>query len=364
MRYLLDHDIDLAAFAQDLCKKRSLTALSPLNIQRQFMDSFDWRLYKANVALELELAPGHRKLLWKLTDNSSPDLVFPVPRAKLGFAADLREGPLKDRLAPLLEMRKLIAQLTITTHRQPLCLRDQEGKTLLTLNLEHHQLQDADGQKVEPLPPCLTVEAVRGYDNAFAVCIDYLENKLQLSPSDTSLFQDGLVRLGRYAGDYSSKVKLVLEPSLPAAETTRTILRTLYTTMLRNESGTIQDIDSEFLHDFRVAGRRTRSALSQIKNVLPQTEVDIFKSEFAWLGQITGPTRDMDVYLLDFEKYRNLLPELLKPALDPLKTFLTRHQRSEQQKMVRALRSKRYRDLKKNYTAFLEQETPEIAASV
>ena len=36
-----------------------------------------------------------------------------------------------------------------------------------------------------------------------------------------------------------------------------------------NEQGTIADTDSEFLHDFRVAVRRTRTGLSQLKVVLP-----------------------------------------------------------------------------------------------
>ena len=40
-------------------------------------------------------------------------------------------------------------------------------------------------------------------------------------------------------------------------------------TLRINEDGVRKDLDSEFLHDFRVAVRRTRSALSQIKGVFP-----------------------------------------------------------------------------------------------
>ena len=43
----------------------------------------------------------------------------------------------------------------------------------------------------------------------------------------------------------------------------------LLKTMKDNEPGTIADTDSEFLHDFRVAVRRTRAGLSQLKGVLP-----------------------------------------------------------------------------------------------
>ena len=78
---------------------------------------------------------------------------------------------------------------------------------------------------------------------------------------------------------------------------TKIVLHRLLDTMLANETGTREDIDSEFLHDFRVSVRRTRSAISQIKGVIPQKILDRFRPEFTWLGQITGPTRDMDVYL-------------------------------------------------------------------
>ena len=70
--------------------------------------------------------------------------------------------------------------------------------------------------------------------------------------------------------------------------------------MKDNEKGIIDDIDSEFLHDFRVAVRRTRSLLGQIRYVLPKRRVTRFKRDFAWLGEVTGPARDMDVYLLSF----------------------------------------------------------------
>jgi len=34
---------------------------------------------------------------------------------------------------------------------------------------------------------------------------------------------------------------------------------------------------------------------------------DQFSRKFAWLGEITGPTRDLDVYLLNFGAYKNSL---------------------------------------------------------
>ena len=78
--------------------------------------------------------------------------------------------------------------------------------------------------------------------------------------------------------------------------------------MRQNEAGIRADWDTEFLHDFRVAIRRTRSALSQIKGVLPVDAVEHFKDAFRELGRSTNRLRDLDVYLLEEETYRAMLP--------------------------------------------------------
>jgi CHAD domain-containing protein len=68
--------------------------------------------------------------------------------------------------------------------------------------------------------------------------------------------------------------------------------------IIRNEPGVRAALDSEFLHDYRVAIRRTRSLLRQIRNVFPDDAVEHFSSEFSWIGRLTGPSRDMDVLVL------------------------------------------------------------------
>ncbi|MGB5427663.1 MAG: CHAD domain-containing protein, partial [Gammaproteobacteria bacterium] len=114
-----------------------------------------------------------------------------------------------------------------------------------------------------------------------------------------------------------------------------------------------------FLHDFRVAIRRTRSALSQIKAVFPKQIVARYKTEFAWLGQITTPSRDLDVYLLTFDEYRNSLPVSMQADIEPLRDFLIRHQKIEHRVLVKALDSARYRRIVTNWRSFLEQPVNE-----
>ena len=105
-------------------------------------------------------------------------------------------------------------------------------------------------------------------------------------------------------------------------------MRQLLDTMRANMDGIRHDIDTEFLHDFRVAVRRTRSALSQVKQVFPERTARHFSQEFRFLGQATNALRDLDVYLLAEPEYRSLLPDALQDDIAPLFEYL-RSQRSQ-----------------------------------
>ena len=88
--------------------------------------------------------------------------------------------------------------------------------------------------------------------------------------------------------------------------------------MEANRQGTIDDVDSEFLHDLRVAVRRSRSVLSHGKRVLPAHGRDHFRAEFRWLGEVTGPVRDLDVYLIEWPDYVATLDSDSAAALEPV----------------------------------------------
>src|SRR5205814_6144881 len=96
------------------------------------------------------------------------------------------------------------------------------------------------------------------------------------------------------------KISVQLDPHQPAAVAVATVLASLLDTLEANVPGTIADIDTEFLHDLRIAVRRTRSALKLAGDVLPAGLAARFRPGFKWLGDLTTPTRDLDVYLLGF----------------------------------------------------------------
>ena len=69
--------------------------------------------------------------------------------------------------------------------------------------------------------------------------------------------------------------------------------------MRANLPGLLDDVDTEFLHDFRVAVRQTRSTLKLGRAALPEVMRSRWEPEFKWLGDVTTQVRDLDVYELD-----------------------------------------------------------------
>ena len=119
-----------------------------------------------------------------------------------------------------------------------------------------------------------------------------------------------------------------------------------------SRSGAIGDVDVEFLHDLRVDVRRTRSLLKRLGDVLPAGTVQAFAGEFKWLGEITTPTRDLDVYLLGVGDLKQLVSE---PAdLDPFVDHLHAQRAAERRSMVRGLRSERLDRLLTDWRAALD----------
>ena len=324
----------------------------PKSRNRIFFDSFDWRLYHAGLLLEEESVERERWLCcYELESGRLIDRLRPEDDPR--FTWDFAESPFQKRLVPILEMRALLPQVQVRTETRLLRLLNHDDKTVLRLAIEEHSVRPSKGVAYQPLSRQLRLLPVRGYLKAPAR-MDKILTAAGLELEPPHLLTKALAALGRQAGDYSSKLNFKLNPVERSDTVARQISLQLLRTLELNVPGTRADLDSEFLHDLRVAVRRTRSALSRFKGVFPEADVDFFKDGFSWIGCITGPTRDIDVYLLGFESYRQSLPESCRADLEPLHHYLQAHHKIEQQMLARKLNSPHFRKLLKNWREFLE----------
>ncbi len=329
---------------------------SPL--QRTYLDTFDWRVHDS----------GH--LIEAVSDGKSYEVIL-RQRAGLeirhrvrcnnlpGFADAFPAGGLRKQLARVLAMRKLLPLVKVESTLQTLRVLGDEDKTVVRLELERARFVSADGERDGDLGLRIHLVPVRGYDADFDRVRAALEARLK--PADLSLYDAAVSAIGRVPGDYTSKLNYKLNPRQRADRSAKLIHLGLLRTLEANIEGTLGNVDSEFLHDLRVATRRARSALTQMKNVLPLDVVERFKVEFAWVGNITGPTRDLDVYLLALEDYKSDLPSMLQGHLDPLRGFLDTHHEQAQKALARHLGGSRFRKLLRDWRTYLEAPVPNVA---
>jgi len=98
--------------------------------------------------------------------------------------------------------------------------------------------------------------------------------------------------------------------------------------------------------------------LTQIKGVFPEADVRRLMEELRWIGARTGPTRDMDVYLLKVPSYQASLPKGVRDELVPLVEFLEKKKRKEHRSLVRSLKSARFAVLEKAWAELLDETAP------
>ncbi|UCE89833.1 MAG: CHAD domain-containing protein [Pseudomonadota bacterium] len=325
------------------------------SVQRTWYDTFDWRLYRHQRALLGEPEGKHKRLTYSDRNGATVRArTLAAPEAR--FVRELPRGTLRDALAPLIKTRVLLAQVLQTGRTEPLLLRNPNEKTVLRLALEDLEVT-TPGHNATHRLQCVRLDPVRGYAGVLRRVQRTLQSE-SLEPLPEGLLGHALALLGIEPEQYTGKVMVTLTPDMRADEATRSLLRELLGIMYANEAGVIAGLDSEFLHDFRIAVRQSRTLLGLMKRVFPQRTVQRFRVRLAWLGQLTGPTRDMDVYLLKFPAYQSTLPAAVRPDLEPLREFLQHQQRGEHTRLAKSLRSARYAKLAQDWEEFLQMPAP------
>ena len=327
----------------------------PVLTSARLLDSFDWGAYLAGAVIEERLEGGRRRLLWHDLSDGEPTLEQVIVDAP-GLARDLPPGPVQRLILAAIGVRRLLPVVDIEVETQVLRLLDDEEKTVVRLVIEAYRLSG----KAPPGVPAsrLSLTPLKGYEAEARAVAEWLGQDLALEPALRPLLVEVLNLGERPPGGYSSKLAYRLDPAQRADGAARQILLGLLDTIEANIPGARANLDSEFLHDLRVATRRTRAALAQIPGVLPPEAETDFKARFAWLQQVTGPVRDLDVYLLDFDAYQASLPQSMRGDLEPLRSYLLSHYADEQRLLVEALSSESMAHLVAHWRQVLTAPTP------
>ncbi len=333
-----------------------LAALVPVvteraySIDRTFWESFDGRLQRAGLALAE--AGGRLVLIDAATHAEQAGAEHPRAARRL-LLEDLPAGALRDRLAPILELRALTPVARVRSRLLPINVLDDLGKIVVRLRGEQSAALAAGAEKIA-LRPRLHVVGVRGYDVDFDRVLALLTRELGLQHAPRPVLDDAVEVLGRPVGGTSSKLRIALDRAERADRAAVTILRRLLDVIEANTPGALTDVDSEFLHDLRVAVRRSRALQRELRGVFAPEPLRVFRDGFRELQVLTGPTRDLDVQLLEFGELAAGLGDGAAADVAPLRRLLEQRLVAERRKMVAGLRSERTRALIRNWADYLD----------
>ncbi len=323
--------------------------------RRSWLDTFDWRLYRAGLVLELRQARRGGRLLLARADGTpqAEQQVTGWPPRRPGLAQDLPAGPVRDRIMVLTHPRALLPVVRAVSTVSVTRLLNEDGKTVARLVAERSTVTAAPVTASQPattaeLPLRLAITEVRGYPGQARKAAALLAGVPGASHLSQPVFAAALAALsgswlGCHPADFSGGVDAEITPQLPASVAVARVLLRLLDTLELNVDGVLRDIDTEFLHDLRVAVRRTRSAIKLLAGVLPPELVRQYSVEFKWLGDMTTPVRDLDVHLLGFGAMTGQLLAAAPADLEPFRAFLVRRRAREFRRLAAALRSPRFR---------------------
>ena len=322
---------------------------------RVVLDTFDGRLSAAGLRLEHHRDP---ELALVLRDESG------APSARLAGAtvprwpSGLPSGPLRTRLADITQERALVPLLTVTSHARRAQRRDRRGKA--TVVAELHDDIRADGRAVRGWH--LEVHAIAGHaDEGERITTRLLS--LGLLDEENDLASTIADQCGAVLAGTSSTPTVPLEAHELALSGYRRVLANLADTIEANRPGTIEDIDEEYLHDLRVAIRRTRSVLQEGKGVLPDAVRDGYREAFGELGQQTGPARDLDVYVVGWDDYVAPLGLGADPGLAKVRREIQRRRAAAHRELAKLLASDDCQTLIQGWRTWLADPTVEAPSS-
>lgn len=321
----------------------------PRSEKSLYLDTFDRRIQQAGETLQSTVRGEEFELLWQGNGASLRSRCRELP----AFARELPEGPLHDGLGERIEARRLLPLVEIERQVSELELLDGESKTIARVRAIERCARrpgsDAPGRRLGPL---FVAQPVRGYAQPFRRLAALLEEQPELLPHEEGELEEALEALG--LPRLVQRVAVEVSPTMAAGEALRAVLRAELETMLAQEDGLRRDLDLEFLHDWRVAVRRTRCGLRQMRRVLPAAAVERFSAELRWLNDESGPLRDLDI-LIEGVGETELAGES-RPALGELVAFAREERARECSRFLQALDGARCRVFLREWRGFLSED--------
>src|SRR5215213_6039371 len=338
---------------------------STVEITDTYLDTDDWRFYRAGYALRVRNTDGEVEATMKsLTPAEGSlrrrrEISEPLEDDK---PATLKEagGPVGGRSSALVGGREMRPLFRIETRRQGfvLLLEDSTDGNQGNVRLGEISLDTSEIPRGEE-PARLTrveVEAAGGEAPTPELrgFLDEMQSALELAPASTSKYETGLYASGLNPEEDSDLGPTHIDASMCLGEVAFAVLRRQFAEMREHEPGTRLGEDPEELHDMRVPTRRMRAAIKVFEEALPE-RAGWLREELRWVAHALGDVRDLDVQIERFQAWKEEANEEVSRFLDRILSITHKRRAEARKNMLEALDSSRYERLESSFAEMLRR---------
>lgn len=316
----------------------------PVTHEDRYVDTPDWVLFRAGIALRLRADGRGVRLEAKTLRSQSRDVMVrtewaqeaPVVDDVPWAAESLGPGPVAALLWPLRgmgvpERLRVVARI----HAERECFRWLRGDDPLGLiTVDHVALSDRRFDEVE-------IELSNGHRDALGDVRRAVEAALGLRANADSKLASALAAAGHAAPVREERLFSVDAGDRLADVAWKTVARH-FGRLLWNEPGTRLGVDPEYLHDMRVASRRLRMAVEVFAAALEEETRERFAADLRFVGRALGRVRDLDVGLECVEDMSAEASKDERAALAVFAAGLSIRRNERRVELIEALDSERY----------------------
>ena len=329
-----------------------------------YLDTFDWSLLKHKLSLRYRSANGQAmytlKSLGAIQEGIANRTETEVPLdGPASLPAELPVKRLRKVVEPLIFPRKLLERIQVSTERRRYRLLSPEGAEIeLAFDTSTFSPRGLDPPRRAPRLHEMEAEILKGPAGALNSLASLLGETFSFPPSTASKFQVGFehLRMTIPSKKTPEKFRVVFNDRLDVA--LQKILADQHRRFLEQLPGVRQDLDTEFVHQARVATRRMRSAVRLFQGALPEKIASYLAGELKWLGALLGAVRDLDVFVLNLSRFREQIKRFPVKKKKAFESWAEKNRRLPLKALLEGLDSKRFQNFEGRFSRFLQKAPP------
>ncbi len=289
-----------------------------------YLDTDDWRLYRAGFSLRIRKGRGSAEATLKALENNGQELrrrreiTESLPTSDPEAIVEA-PGPVGGRVRAAAGRRPLVPIVEVRTLRRPY-LVSRGDRSVAEIVLD---------QSTVPMSPGQAPARLR---------------RVELEVLSAGLTPVGTPDLG----------PVEITEDISIGEVGFVALRRHLAAMITHEPGTRIGDDPEELHDMRVAVRRLRAATTVFADVLP-VRAQSLRAQLTWVADALGAVRDLDVQLEQLGEWKEESGPEDRSALAALDDLLRTERESARRTMMTVLDSARFDRLVRGMETFVRR---------